>query len=104
MSAGTKTEAQLTPFTREDWYGYAGACRLPDGREPMIAHVDNCTVILAGLETGSQKASVHVDKCDDESVRWATRTFAELAHAEKYANFLLANPDMIEALETLAEG
>lgn len=98
------TEARLMPFTREDWYGYADACRLPDGREPLIAHVENGTVILAGWESGSPKASVYVDKSDGDSVRYASRTFAELAHAEKYANFLLANPEMIEALETLTDG
>lgn len=99
-----ETEARLMPFTKEDWFGYAGACQLPDGREPLIAHVDACTVILAGWEIGSRQASVYVEKSDDDSVRHATRTFAALAPAEKYANFLLANPEMIEALETLVDG
>lgn len=101
MTEDSKNEARLMPFTRQDWYGYADACQLPDGREPLIAHVDNGTVILAGWEIGSPTASVYVDKSDGDSMRYATRTFAELAQAEKYANFLAANPEMIEALETL---
>lgn len=27
----------LRPFTKSDWYGFAGACRFADGSEPLIA-------------------------------------------------------------------
>lgn len=102
MTEDSKNEARLMPFTRQDWYGYSDSIMLPDGREPLIAKLDGFTLILSGWDESSTSASVYVDKIDDDdSMRYATRTFAELAQAEKYANFLAANPEMIEALETL---
>ena len=32
--------ARLRPFTKTDWYGFAGADKLPDGREPFIGEID----------------------------------------------------------------
>ncbi len=37
---------ELTPFTRIDWYGWAGAERFPNGDEPLIAASDLGVLIL----------------------------------------------------------
>lgn len=37
---------ELSPFTRTDWYGFAGAERFSNGDEPRIAYFDNPSAIV----------------------------------------------------------
>ncbi len=41
----------IREFTREDWYGFAGASNLPSGNPPQIVELeDGSIVIVAGHE------------------------------------------------------
>lgn len=99
--------SKLERFTRDDWFGFAGASKLPDGTDPLIAHIDPWVIIVAGDEraiNGSPCVSVTVHtELDTLHVRSARREFNSAAPAEKYANFLADNVEMIEALETLEQ-
>lgn len=37
---------EMKPFTHEDWLGFAGAEPSDDGREPLIGHFEDATVIV----------------------------------------------------------
>lgn len=37
---------EMKPFTDEDWLGFAGAEPSDDGRQPMIGHFEEQTVIV----------------------------------------------------------
>lgn len=42
--------SKLERFTRDDWFGFAGASKLPDGTDPLIAHIDPWVILVAGDE------------------------------------------------------
>jgi hypothetical protein len=101
----------LKPFTRQDWYGYAGACKLADGREPLIAHVGPYAIIVSGDDASNSQTLVEVTvTSEDGEMRFSRRIFKPVYYsqefhkgvdaAEKYGNFLAANPELIESLET----
>jgi len=37
---------EMKPFTHDDWLGFAGAEPSDDGREPLIGHFEDATVIV----------------------------------------------------------
>lgn len=39
---------ELRMFEQQDWYGFAGACRLPSGSDPWIYEGENFIAIVAG--------------------------------------------------------
>ena len=61
-------------FTRNDWYGWAGAPELPDGTGPFISNNDRFTVILGGptdgyIEPGSsQDSDIQVNYMVDDDI------------------------------------
>ena len=50
-------EVEARKFTKNDWYGWAGCSKLPDGSGPFISNHERYTVLLSGneeyIESGS---------------------------------------------------
>lgn len=62
--APTPLTVEFTPFTKSDWYGFAGAERFPDGGEPLLAplKVDGCDALAIVDANG---LAVHFSVGDD---------------------------------------
>ena len=85
---------QMKPFDRTDWYGFSGAEKFVDGREPLIGQVDNIMVIADGRgiyitifhdETGENYTEYFWPEADQfhQDPTWRPEI------AEKFINLLL---------------
>lgn len=47
-------------FTQQDYYGYGGAEKMPDGSEPLIYNGNNCDILICGTEDGGISVDVYM--------------------------------------------
>lgn len=102
----------LKEFTQSDWHGFSGASKFCDGREPLIAHVGEYTIIVGGNGDSRTQTLVEIQKMERDEFTFAQRVFSDTYYlgihkgidiAIKYGEFLANNPELIESLETLEE-
>lgn len=97
----TRSGMKFRRFTKEDWYGWAGAEKLPDGSEPFIAtgYADmsglDWAVIISG-QSGSDPINVqfYITSEEDGEMTGHDKSFKTLDDAKK-AVALLEVPDSI---------
>lgn len=72
------TEGKLRPFTKSDWYGYAGAEKFPDGSEPLIYEDPGPYggAVIVSYDSYTDDIIVEVDYInDDDSVNGFVKTY-----------------------------
>ena len=77
-------EEPLRPFTKSDWYGYAGATPFPNGEPPRIGSIAGWTIVVGG-EEDSAGTLVEIN-CENEV--WQ-RLFPNTEDAMLVANTIL---------------
>ena len=57
-----KNDATMKPFTKYDWYDFAGATKFPDGSEPYVGRYDILTVTVDchGLQAWLEDMEDHI--------------------------------------------
>lgn len=45
---------KFRPFTKNDWYGFAGANKSADGKYPVIAENSDCTIVVCPDDDGKK--------------------------------------------------
>lgn len=57
-----KNDAIMKPFTKFDWYDFAGATKFPDGSEPFVGRYDILTVTVDchGLQAWLEDMEDHI--------------------------------------------
>lgn len=73
----TIKEGKLHPFTKNDWYGWAGAERFPDGSDPYIYEdPDTGNTVIVSYDSYSDDIVVEVDIWgEDEDVAGYSKSY-----------------------------
>lgn len=72
----TIKEGKLHPFTKNDWYGWAGAERFPDGSDPYIYEdPDTGNAVIVSYDSYSDDIVVEVDIWRNEEVVGYSRSY-----------------------------
>lgn len=87
-------------FTKNDWYGFAGATRSSDGKYPIIAENDDITIIVCPSDINSSKFIVNVITPDTEDFGGKVKVFNNENAAVSSAN-LLAKSSVKEIEDTI---
>lgn len=85
-------QPQLRPFTKEDWWGFAGC----ESDSPEIAYTDAGVFVLDG-----DMINVNLERLEDEDGDTAdifVGEFADEAEARTVLEFLIANPGLTPKL------
>jgi len=93
-TADAQNDTQLRPFSKNDWYGFAGAEKFADGSEPLIAWVDFTQwpdESFQGHESGPIDGGAVIVDGNQISVSGNNAAFVKDTSGDKEADIALGN-------------